>query len=846
MTSKLSNIFIETLDQAIDGVVVINSQNSVILYNHAAERLWGYVKEEVIGKNVKVLVPHEIRANHDGYVNNNRAGGDNKIVGSSREVPIICKNGSKKWASMSISKVLSDNEILYTAFLKDVTAEVLAREHLKLLSLVTDKTDNAILIIDKKWETIYINQGFTNIFEFSEDDIIGQAPVSLIAPSLSKSSRQAMREIHSAGKAIKRDEMLQTKKGKKLWCTIMSNPIIDEQGELLYAVTIISEITKTKLHEILNQRILSAIAHDEALEKIMEYACHEISKLTQDITPAILKTCCNNNLSLLAAPNLHKEYITFLKTSQIGEGITSTGTAAYRGTSVLSVDIANDPLWVANKESILKLQYTGCLSVPIKGSDASVIGVINFYYKNNQIPSELHYDLIKVLEPLCTLAIEREKQREDIRTLAYYDSLTKLPNRSLLYANAQQALQAAQKDNTKLAFLFLDVDRFKSINDSFGQSVGDQLLTSIAAKFSSKNQQINLTGRLSGDEFVIVSRYQSQQHLNNFIEELRQEITLPLSLDGNDIFPTMSIGISTYPEDGDSVDTLIYRSNMAMCQAKDSGRGRFSYFSLDLNQLAQEKQKLEIELEKAIKHDQLQLHYQPQISMENGSIYGLEALARWKHKTLGDIPPAKFIPIAEECGLIGDLSKWAIHNACKHISMWRKKGLNIAYISVNLSPLNFHNMELCDFISHQLRKYNLSSSDLILELTEGVLLDTNPSTMRVLLDIHEAGIGFSMDDFGTGYSSLSYLQKIPIKELKLDRSFVQDLGDDCTSQALSKAVIQIGKSLNINVVAEGIENERQVKILKQQGYHIAQGFYFCKPLSSEDLEQWLQHHDNNK
>ena len=279
---------------------------------------------------------------------------------------------------------------------------------------------------------------------------------------------------------------------------------------------------------------------------------------------------------------------------------------------------------------------------------------------------------------------------------------------------------------------------------------------------------------------------------------------------------------------------------MAMYQAKSSGKGRFSYFSHELNQLAQELQMLEVELRKAIKNDDLELYYQPQVSMQDGSISGVEVLSRWNHPELGAIPPSKFIPIAEDCGLIGDLSQWALHNACKQMSLWKAKGIIVPTISVNLSPINFHNVDLCEQVMNELQSFNLAPSDLILELTESVLLDTNPSTMKVLLDIHQKGIHFSMDDFGTGYSSLSYLQKIPIKELKLDRSFVQHLESDSTSRALSQAVLQIGESLNIKVVAEGIEKNEQYQILKEQGYHIAQGYLFSKPLNSVDIEIWLQ------
>ncbi|MDU0353528.1 EAL domain-containing protein [Paraglaciecola aquimarina] len=836
----LSNIFIETLEQAIDSVVVIDSNNHILLYNHAAEKLWGYTKEEVIGQNVRVLVPDNLKANHDNLINNNRKTGVNKIVGTSREVPIMCKDGGQKWGAMSISKVHSDGKILYTAFIKDVTEAVKNRKHLELLSLVTDQTDNAIIIVDNNWRIIYVNQGFTTLFGYSDFEVIGHSPISAVAPHIPPVKVDEIKEHHLAGQSTKIDEMLQTKTGERLWCSVVSNPILSDEGELTHAVMILSEITKTKLHEILHQKILMAIAYDEPLERIMDNACSEISNLSESITPAILKLNDENQLQLLSAPKLPPSYRKLLNKMEVAETTSSAGCAIYRGCSVLSADIASDPLWSSEyKNALERLAYTGCLSVPIKGSDGEAIGAITFYYKNEKTPSDLHQDLLNVLGPLCTLAIEREKQRESIKKLAYYDPLTKLPNRRLLYANAEHILQEASNNKTKLAFLFLDLDRFKQVNDTYGHATGDQLLKAISERLTEVGNNHTLVGRLSGDEFVAVTPFRQNEELNIFVEELKQKTSLPLTIEGNKFTPSMSIGISTFPDDGRDIGTLIQRADVAMYQAKTSGRGRFTYFSHELNQLAQDRQELEVDLEKAIKDNVLELHYQPQISIEDGKICGVEALARWDHPRLGQISPSKFIPIAEDCGLIEALNQWAIHSACKQMASWKEQKIDIPRVSVNLSLHNFHNINLCELILGELDNFNLAPSCLILELTENVLLDTNPSTIKVLLDIHESGISFSMDDFGTGYSSLSYLQKIPIKELKLDRSFVSDIENDNTSRALSKAILQIGKSLNIKVVAEGIENKEQYGILKSQGYHIAQGYLFSHPLNSTKLETWI-------
>ncbi|MGB3384587.1 MAG: PAS domain S-box protein, partial [Marinomonas sp.] len=304
----LSNLFVQTLEQAMDGVVVINSQNNIILYNKASEKLWGFSHDEVIGKNVKILVPDNIKPNHDKFVNANRETGVNKIVGMSRDIEIVRKDGSIKWGSFSLSKVEMDGKILYTAFVKDVTDTMLQRKRIEMLSLVTDKTDNAIFITDNQWHITYINKGFINILGYQEEDVLGRSPVSVIAPVSYSNEVAGIRASLLKGEAIKLEAPVLGKDGRELWCSIMANPVFDDAGELTNIVTIMSEITATKLHEVLHANILGSIAKDEPLEVIMEVACKEISKIDKSIIPAVLRVDDERKLQLLAAPTLPADY----------------------------------------------------------------------------------------------------------------------------------------------------------------------------------------------------------------------------------------------------------------------------------------------------------------------------------------------------------------------------------------------------------------------------------------------------------------------------------------------------------------------------------------------------------
>jgi diguanylate cyclase (GGDEF)-like protein/PAS domain S-box-containing protein len=836
---NLSEIFIQTLEQAVDSVVVIDRHNHVLLFNRAAEQLWGLDRSQVIGHNVNQLVPPDIRAHHDGYIEANRRTGINKIVGSSRTLHIERPDGTQRWASMSISKIEADDEVLYTAFIKDVTEQHLQNEQLRLLSLVVDRTDNAILITDNSGRITYTNSGFTCLFGYSAEQAINNLPTTLLAPYMQADDIMPMRAQLGAGQPHSSETLIYCADGQRIWCHVAINPILNAQGALSNTVAVLSDITHTKMHEVLHNRMLEAIVREDPLESLMEKVCREVERIAPEVTASILGVSPNGLLHPLAAPSLPASYSQALEGVAIGPGVGSCGTAAHLGESVLVSDIANDPLWADFKELALALGLRSCWSTPIKDNAGRVLGTFAFYYREPRGPSEFHQRLINVIVHLCSLALQREESRSKIRQLAFFDSLTNLPNRSLLHAKAEQALADAERNNSQLSVLFVDLDRFKQVNDSLGHPAGDELLRLVAQRLSANRRSSDIVGRLSGDEFVLVLPNCDSAHITEVVEQLRQTLSEPCQIAGSTICPSASIGISMFPGDGHDMGTLVHRADMAMYQAKSSGRGRFNFFSHELNQLAQERLALETALREALEKQQLRLHYQPQVRMQDGLLYGVEALARWHHPQFGDISPARFIPLAEECGLINQLGLWAVREACRQLAAWRRQGLQIPAISVNLSPTNFHNLDLPGMLTSTLQQHNLQASDLTLEITENVMMDTNPITMKTLNDVHAQGIRLSLDDFGTGYSSLSYLRRLPIQELKLDRSFVSDLEQDATNLALSEAVIRLGESLHLTVVAEGIESTGQQRILKDQGYHVAQGYLFARPLSAADLEAWL-------
>ncbi len=436
--------------------------------------------------------------------------------------------------------------------------------------------------------------------------------------------------------------------------------------------------------------------------------------------------------------------------------------------------------------------------------------------------------------------LKQTEQKADF--LASYDFLTHLSNRDLLQTQAGTIISAAERDGATLAVLFIDLDRFKSINDSLGRKAGDDLLREIARRLQNALRSGDLIGRFSGDEFVAVLPNVDAQQATAICESLRIALRQSVLIGGMRLNPSVSIGISLFPQDGRDIDTLLRHADMAMYEAKSAGRNRICFYSADMNRPAQERLALEVALHEALANNRLSLHYQPQFRLSDGSLYGLEALMRWRHSHFGDVPPDRFIPLAEDSGLIDELGQWALNEACGQLSSWRGSGFAIPHVSVNLSPTHFHNPALPEAIMKALGKHGLQADDLTIEVTESVFMDEHPVTVATIAAIHNYGVRLSMDDFGTGYSSLGYLRRLPISEIKLDKSFISELQDGGTDSVLTSAVIRIGKSLNLTILAEGVENFAQMAFLSAEGCDAAQGYLIANPMPASSVSVWLQEH----
>ncbi len=437
--------------------------------------------------------------------------------------------------------------------------------------------------------------------------------------------------------------------------------------------------------------------------------------------------------------------------------------------------------------------------------------------------------------------ITKSKQAEErIRLLAHFDPLTGLPNRVLLMDRCNLALTAAQRSGTPLALMFVDLDHFKKVNDSLGHRVGDELLVGVAERLKSVVRDQDTVSRLGGDEFILVLPETDAVGAAHVAEKLLQSASVPFELEHHELIVTPSIGIALYPNDGADFDTLSRCADAAMYRAKQDGRNNSRFCTTEIQARSDHTLKLENALRRALERDQLQLHYQPQVSLASGGIIGAEALLRWIHPELGMVSPAEFIPVAETTGLILPIGEWVLRTAVRQLKAWIDAGMAPITISVNLSAVQFRHIALPELVTTILEEARLPAHLLELELTEGVAMTDPPGAIAVMNNLHERGVRMSIDDFGTGYSSLSYLKKFQVYKVKIDQSFVRDITEDPDDKAIVSAIISMAASLGMQTIAEGVETEGQLEFLKTQGCTEVQGYYFSRPLPADRFEAFLQ------
>jgi diguanylate cyclase (GGDEF)-like protein len=589
----------------------------------------------------------------------------------------------------------------------------------------------------------------------------------------------------------------------------------------------------------LHREVLEAVALGRPLQVVMDLLCRRVEALAPDVICTVLAIDESGQVQPLAAPSLPASFSAAIKGAPIGPRAGSCGTAAWRREPVEVSDIGSDPLWDDYRQLAQTFGLAACWSNPIFSACDRVAATFALYYREPRPVAPFHRRMVEACVQLCQVALRHEEHQRQIERLAYYDGTTGLPNRSLFADRARQALQMALRHEAPGALLLLDVDRFKTINDSLGHAAGDAALKELAQRLLPQLRDSDTLARVGGDEFAAVLPGCNAVDAMHVADKLQAALLTPVRVQGIELKLSASIGIATFPADGQELESLLKNADIAMYEAKRAGRNCTRYFLQAMNRALDDRLRIESALRRALSAGDLELHYQPKLSLVSGALVGVEALLRWTDAELGPLTPDVFIPVAEECGLINALDAWVLEAACAQLSGWLARGLAVPHIAVNVSPLRFYQDDVAAHVSQLLVRHALRPQQLTLEVTERLMLDDNEQARQQLRALDAMGVCLSVDDFGTGYSSLSYLKRLPVRELKLDKSFVHDLERHADDRALAAAVIGIGRALGLSVVAEGVEVEGQQRLLRAAGCETAQGFLFARPLTAAEFETWL-------
>ena len=713
--------------------------------------------------------------------------------------------------------------------------------HSLTLSQSLDSSDAVWIVTDAQSRICQVNAGFERLFGWATSEALGQKPL----PLLLGESQDAALPMHIQEALLRQgrfsgDVQLLHQDGHAIWVSAVINRL-PQGGEVIA----LSDITFSKRFEALQKQALEDVAHERPLSLLLHSLCEDLERITPALAVAVLQVDETGRLEPLACPSLSRAAQDQLSGLRIGPDMGACSAAAFTGQPSTDEDLRKAPSHLERyNKPLLDIGLQACWASPIFNRDREVVGVFAFYFKEPRKPNALHMRLAQTCIHLCTVAMERERSRAKIHQLAYYDSLTQLPNRSMFHRSATEALHAVQ--GRAGALLFVDLDRFKLVNDSQGHAAGDALLCEVAQRIRSAARPGDVLGRLSSDEFALLLPNCTAPEAESVAKRLLERIAEPFTIGNAVNIPHASVGICAYPEDGTDINTLLRHADQAMYMAKQQGRQRWQRFTPAINQFTQDRVAMEHALREAFHNGQLHLHYQPQVlSNQTDRLYGVEALARWQHPEWGYVSPMRFIAVAEDAGMIQELTEWLLRTACRQLAQWRKEGVDVPQVAVNLSTKNFHDPGFAQSVADVLSFNGLTAKDLVLEITESVMLDASPATLANLEALNRLGLQLSLDDFGTGYSSLSYLHRLPISELKLDKSFVQDLSNSVAAEALIRSVLSIARSLQMQVVAEGVETAEQRQWLQLQGCPVLQGYLFCRPLAPDALVTWLRGQPNS-
>lgn len=825
------------------------------LWNPAAERLYGWSAVEVLGR-----VPPFIRGEDaDDAVEIAKRVFSGEVV-HELEAVRLHRDGRAIVTSFSLAP-MRDSEgkiIAALAVMVDITAQkttlsALHHSEARFRALVQNSSD-IVAVVEVSGEMRYLSPSCQRILGYEPEALVGRTPFDLIHPDdldeiVSLFDQAIVGDLPNA--QVERWIEVRFRHADGSWRHVeaQASNLLDEPAVQGFVVTARDVTEQRNARNLIasQARILELIATGASLHDALAEICRVAEERVPGARVAVLLGSDDGtSLSVGAGPSLPNAFVEGLEGSPIGPEGGTMGQATFRGERIFVHDIATDPLFVRDVDLMTTHELQSCWAIPVRAAGTGpILGTVALYFEHPTDPQDDTAGILDFIVSLAAIAIERKTFESRLSHQAHHDPLTSLPNRLLFFEFLTLALARSRRYQSNVAVLFLDLDRFKVVNDSMGHDLGDDLLRQVALRLQSVVRPGDTVSRFGGDEFTILcedlSAPDAKHQAVDVAERLLEVIHRPFTLAGDEVFLSASIGIALAGGLNERPESLLRDADAAMYRAKDRGKGRWELFDEAMRANARQRLETENALHRALDRREFKVFYQPVISLTEGRCIGVEALVRWQHAERGLVAPHEFIHLAEETGLIIPLGNWVLDEACRKIARWQKTGpANEGFVvSVNLSARQLAQSDLIDQVTSALERTGARAAHLCLEITESVLMDDADSTIGALRALRALGVRLSIDDFGTGYSSLGYLKRFPVDSVKVDRSFVDGLGTDPEDSAIVAAVVSLGHALGLRVVAEGVETQVQIRELVALGCDDAQGFYFAAPQPVNDLHELM-------
>lgn len=721
------------------------------------------------------------------------------------------------------------------------------RESKRRLSSLIDSLPGIVFSCnnDSEWSMNYLSEGCFNLTGYKTEELLESGnEFSYNSIVQAEDLSRILNEI-TAAIAKKQpyvvEYRIRTKSGQEKWLWEKGSGVIDPSGEVIGLEGFITDITEHKQTENLlvgQKQVLEMIATGAYFPDVLNCLTQWVEAQVSGMLCSILLVDQNGtNLLCSAAPSLPETYNRAIDGLPIGPTSGSCGTAAYFGKPVMVSDVTTDPLCVEFRDLALSYGLRTCYSMPIFSTAGNVLGTLAMYGREIKSPSFQDLQVIDVAAHLAGIAIERQQIQERLIYDAFYDSLTDLPNRTLFQDRLAQAIRYQRRSDKLFAVLFLDLDRFKVVNDSLGHTMGDRFLVEISHRLKTCLQPGDTIARLGGDEFaVLLEGIFDLQEAEDCARRIQQLLlTKPFNIASHQVFASVSIGIALSHSRYQQPEELLRDADIAMYQAKRQGRSCYRVFDPQMHTSAVSLLSMEQDLYQALERQEFRVYYQAIVSLATNKIVGFEALVRWQHPKQGLLLPAEFLSVAEESGLVVQMDWWVMKQACQQLIEWQTElnSTDLLTISVNLSSLQFTQLDMVARVAAILQETRLNPRCLKLEITETIVMASTKSATNTIAQLRDLQVQLNIDDFGTGYSSLSRLKSFPIDALKIDRSSVSQIGVDGESLEIIKTIITLARNLRMEAIAEGVETIEQAEQLKALGCQYAQGYLFSQPLPSE-------------